>query len=299
MEALADRPGNWSRWPGAASAGALNTIGPEQVVRAAACVRLGRRASLGIPIRRNMPQPDGHFPALHMMFRDGGDFALVGNEATAGVESATDFIGLEIHGAGTHVDALSHVWRDGQLFDGVSRAQVRSSGAHRLDIAGARGIVTRGVLLDVEPYLDAADAPVGRTELERAAADAGVDVEAGDAVLLRTGWLRQVLDRHRIPAELLGAQPGLDLDGARWLAERDVAVVGADNQAVERRPDCVQDSGPVPVHQLLIREYGVHLVEWLNLEELGTEGVHEFMFVAAPLPIVGGTGSPVDPVAIW
>jgi kynurenine formamidase len=97
-------------------------------------------------------------------------------------------------------------------------------------------------------------------------------------------------------AEYFRGEPGPGLDGARWLAERRIAAAGADNYAFEVLPPA---SGTVgPVHQFLIRDCGVPLIEGLLLDELAEAKVYEFLFVATPLPIVGGTASPVSPVAV-
>ena len=112
-------------------------------------------------------------------------------------------------------------------------------------------------------------------------------------MLIRTGWAE-----HQGRAENVSfdGEPGLDVGAALWLAEREIAALGADNFAVEVIPFA---QGTVfPVHQRLIRDFGIPLMEGLLLHELATTGCHEFLFVASPLPVVGGTGSPINPIAI-
>jgi kynurenine formamidase len=157
--------------------------------------------------------------------------------------------------------------------------------------------VGRGVLVDVAAHLGVpaltADASVGRDLLADACRARGVELAAGDIVLVRTGWL----GRHGgDPGAYFDGEPGLDVDGAGWLAEHDVAAVGADNYAVEQLD--ARSSGGFPVHELLLRDFGIVLIEGLVLDGLASRGVHEFLFVAAPLPIRGGTASPVAPVAV-
>ena len=126
-----------------------------------------------------------------------------------------------------------------------------------------------------------------------AAARAGVEPRAGDVVLLRTGWVAAMLGD---PLGYCDNEPGIDLDGAEWLAEADVAAVGADNYAVEVQPS--PEGQMFPVHQLLLRDCGIPLIENMVLDELAAAGATEFCFVAAPLPLVGGTAGPVCPLAL-
>jgi kynurenine formamidase len=134
---------------------------------------------------------------------------------------------------------------------------------------------------------------IGPRDLAQAAERAGVAIGNGDIVLIRTGWAEH---QGRADSVDFDGEPGLDVDAALWLAERGIAALGADNFAVEVMPFA---QGEVfPVHQRLIRDFGVPLLEGLLLHELATAGRHEFLFVASPLPIAGGTGSPINPIAI-
>jgi kynurenine formamidase len=152
------------------------------------------------------------------------------------------------------------------------------------------------VLLDIVRLRGAAAASgdsIGRGEIEAAMRQAGVSLRGGDAVLIRTGWLET---QDMSAAIDFNREPGIDVEAALYLAESGVAMVGADNFAIEVLPF---PTGTVfPVHQRLIRDYGVPLLEGLVLRELGELGATEFLFAATPLPIVGATGSPIAPVAV-
>ncbi len=169
-----------------------------------------------------------------------------------------------------------------------------TTGALRCGVEKMPPIVTRGVLLDVVRLRGARGARRHDRagELQQAAAQAGVLPGTGDAVLIRTGWLESQdtggVDFNR--------EPGIDVEAALWLAQSGVAMVGADNFAIEVLP--FPDGTVFPVHQRLIRDYGIPLLEGLVLQPLAEAGGTEFLFVATPLPIVGGTGSPVAPVAV-
>jgi kynurenine formamidase len=161
-------------------------------------------------------------------------------------------------------------------------------------------LVCRGVLLDVAgangtEVLEPGE-PVTAHDLDRATNWASVEVRPGDAVLIRTGWSRHWSD----PATFVGLErgaPGPDESAARWLAERRVTLTGGETVAYEQIPP-EQGHALLPVHVLLLVEHGIHIVEMLDLERLAANRVYEFVFVLAPLKIVGATGSPVRPLAV-
>ena len=278
----------WGRWGPEDERGALNFIGPDQVRRAACLVRSGQVVSLAQPLSPRTPVPKHRAGLQHFMGRDGGDYAA-GARRPGGFQFAEDTVVMPLH-VGTHIDALCHAWCDDCLYNGFLGHGTRStSGALRCGVDKMQPIVTRGILLDIvrlrgEPLQDGAS--IGRDELIRAAT---VAIEPGDAVLIRTGW--QESNRDSFDTE-----PGIDVEAALWLAEAGVALVGADNFAIEAIPFPV---GTVfPVHQRLIRDYGIPLLEGLVLQPLADLGRPQFLFVAAPLPVVGGTGSPLAPIAV-
>ncbi len=284
----------WGRWGAEDERGALNLAGRDEAKRAAALVRTGQVISLAQPLSPKTPMPAHRVPMQHFMGRDGGDYAA-GAKRPGGFQFAEDTLVLPLH-LGTHVDALCHAWHDDQLYNGFPSAGIRSTtGAARCAVDKLGPIVARGVLLDI-CALAGAPLPLGKAVtlemLEAAQERARISVHTGDVVCLRTGWLESML----ASPNYYDGEPGLDLDAALWLAARGVSAVGADNFAIEAIPF---PSGEVfPVHQCLLREYGVPLIEGLVLAPLAQAGTSEFLFVAAPLPIAGGTASPLAPVAV-
>jgi kynurenine formamidase len=250
-----------------------------------------RSVSLGLPIAAGAA-PHAHIrpDVQHLMLRDGGDYAA-GLPERPGYGYADDMLVLACHGT-THLDALSHVWRDGQMWNGMASSEVTSRGARRAGIETTGPIVTRGILVDLGDELAGSD-PVTAERLERALADADVIPEAGDALLLRTGWLA----RWRAGAADLEAWPGYDASVADLVDRYDLALAGADTISTEAKPSGDPDCA-LPVHVALIRDRGVFLMELLDLEELAEAGATTFMLVVSPLKIVGGSGSPVAPTAI-
>ena len=285
----------WNRWGEADEAGAPNLIGPLQVRLAASLVRTGQVISLTQPISDRLPVPGHRAGVQHFMGRDGGDYAA-GAKRPGGFQFAEDTVVLPLH-LGTHIDALCHAWCDDHLYNGFPGSTVRSTTrALRCGVEKMPPLVTRGVLLDIVRLRGEAaklgDA-IGAVELQQAASMAGVRLQDGDAVLIRTGWLESQDMAREVD---FNAEPGIDVEAALWLAESGVAMVGADNFAIEVLPF---PAGTVfPVHQRLIRDYGIPLLEGMALRALGEAGATAFLFVATPLPIVGATGSPVAPVAV-
>jgi kynurenine formamidase len=290
-------PGNWGRWGEADERGAANYLTPERLVQATRLVRTGKVYPLGLPVqstgvpvfpRRSAPQ--------HFMTLDGGDFAA-GLKRSGGFQSSDDYLALFTHGT-THVDALAHVWYGDQLFNGFSGNTVRSSGAKHLGVEKLGHLVGRGVLLDMCRFRGETPVPPG-TELmpddfEACAKAQGVELREGDILLVRTGWLGAYDEKN--PSRSFAGEAGPGLAAGEWIGARGFAAIGMDNFAVEVAP--THDRTMAPVHKRLIRDYGVYLMEFMVLDQLAAEEAWEFLFVAAPLRITGGSASPINPLAI-
>jgi kynurenine formamidase len=253
-----------------------------------------RLVDLGQPFFTGMPCSPNH-PGFRMtLIRRHGDMVR-----PDGGSAANEVIITGGH-VGTHVDALAHVSHEGRLHGGADAEQAQRGGL--LASGGAEetpALLTRGVLLDVAAVHDVPVLPPGHgvtvADLENAAARAGVEVGPGDVALVRTGWARNFEDADTYLGRESGV-PGATEDAARWLAARGVRATGSDTTAYERIPPGAGHR-LLPVHRVLLVENGIHIIEHLNLEEAAVEGLTEFVFMLAPLRIVGGTGSPVRPVA--
>jgi kynurenine formamidase len=273
--------------------GALGRIGAADVLAATGLVRSGEVVDLSIELGPATPSPGHRHGLVRYMNRDGGDYAA-GARSPGGFQFAEDTVLMPTH-IGTHVDALAHAWHDNTLFDGSPQETIRSTtGATRCGADKLGPVLARGLVLDVAgaEELPAGHA-IGADDLEAAAARAGVEVSANDVVLVRTGWLGRT--GHDADAYYEG-EPGIDLGGGRWLAERGVAMIGTDNFAVEPLPFNVGEV--FPVHQLLITDHGIPLIESVVLDELAERAEGPFLFVALPLGLVGSTASPLTPVAV-
>ncbi|MDQ4116583.1 MAG: cyclase family protein [Actinomycetota bacterium] len=288
--------GNWGRWGDDDQAGALNLVTPEVTRRAAGLVRDGRTFSLAQPLGPSSPSPAHRPRPARFMNRDAGDYAL-GARTPGGFKFAEDTVQFPTH-SGTHVDALSHAWAGEHLYNRHPESSTRSThGARRCGADALVPVVTRGVLVDLVTAAGGPlprQAPVEVADLARGIAEAGTAPEAGDAVLIRTGWW----EAHGAGGDYFDGEPGITGDAAAWLAAADVALVGADNYAVEQQTD---EPG-FPAHLILLHRHGVPLIENLDLSglarALGDSGRSTFLLLFAPLPLVGSTGSPVTPVAV-
>jgi kynurenine formamidase len=284
----------WGRWGTDDEIGALNLIGAPQRLAATALVTEGRVISLAQPLDRRTPVPSHRLGFGHFFDRDGGDYA-VGARRPGGFQFSEDTVVLATH-TGTHIDALCHAWYDDLLYNGHNAGGIRSNGAAQCGIDKLPPIVTRGVLVDLSGNDGPPPAPGDRITaagLRRSCAEQGVRPGPGDVVLIRTRWCERVAELG--PAYFDG-EPGLDVSAGEWLAESGVAAIGADNYAIEAIP--FEDNTVFPLHQRLIRDFGVHLIEGLLLGELAASGRREFLFCAAALPITGGAGSPIHPFAM-
>lgn len=257
-------------------------------------LRTARVVDLGQPFHAQMPQLPGA-PRFHLsLLRRHGD--LVRGE---GYSAANEVVFTICH-AGTHIDAIGHISVNGRLHGGLPAAEVQAGtrGLTQLGIETVEPIVRRGVLLDVAGLLGVPAVPpafgIGAKLLEEALQAADTTIEPGDAVLVRTGWGQFWDDPDRYVSREAGV-PGVNLEGARWLSDRQIFVTGADCLMYE---SFHPSDDRMPVHCHLVQERGVHLVENLNLEALAAARLRRFAFVALPLRLVGATGSQIRPIAL-
>ena len=284
---MPNEPRNWQRWGSDDQRGTLNFITTHKRLEAGALIRTGRAYSLAIPLQANAPI----WPTRHKNWH----IATHRNVQGPGPGGAEDVLMMHTHGT-THIDALCHVFRDGQMYNGYSTVEhISSAGAQRNSIFNVDVIATRGVLLDVAKFHNVEHLPRGHQitpeEIEAVAAAQSVSIGSGDALLFRTGYLKVW---STDPEDFDRAQPGVNLAAAQWAGEREVVLLGADNSAVEAFPAATH----LPVHQEFIRDQGGYLLELLNLDDLARDAVYEFMFIVAPLRIDRGLGSPINPIAL-
>ncbi|MGV9754859.1 cyclase family protein [Streptomyces tricolor] len=295
FDALFEALRTWGRWT-PADRGAWNRVTADHVRRAVAGVRSGVVVPLALPWNTR-PGPDNPRPALHHM-------TDLGDVEPPEPSAHKDFIGADYHGKGvTHLDALCHIAYRGQLYEGRTAGDVVGAAGARFAAVSTLGpLVTRGVLLDLPAVLGSRWLEPGRavhagdiTAAERAL---DVTIGEGDAVLLRSGQVRRRTERGAWDPDTASA--GFHVDALPLLAERGVALLGGDGDS-DVRPSPVAGVH-APVHVLAMTAMGVPLLDNLDLEALSAAaaeaGRYEFLLVVAPLKVPGGTGSPVNPVAV-
>jgi len=294
---LFDAVSNWGRWDN--DRGALNYLTPDRVAAAAGLVRSGTTITLSRPLpteaRIDVPQPADH----HMTMLPDDE------RGSASLQFAKDYIGGDYHNDGySHVDAFCHVAFDGLLFDGAPESSVTAEGARAgtIDLL-EDGLVGRGVLVDVPrergvPWVEPGEY-IFREDLEAAERSQGVEVRAGDILLVRTGHTRRLGELG--PWDTQREKAGLHPSAASFLADRRVAALGSDGNN-DTAPSTTEAVG-FPIHVLALNAMGIHLFDYLQLEEVARHCERarrwEFLFAAAPLRVTGATGSPVNPTAVF
>jgi kynurenine formamidase len=285
---------NWGKWGPEDERGTANYIHAGILKSAAGLIRRGKVYSLALPIQQEgVPRMPNRPPLDHRFNAEAGQSPSTPHS----FQACDDYLGAHVHN-GTHIDALAHCWTDGQLYNGISSSAVHNDGAVKLGIEKLQHLVGRGVLLDLCRFFDVpslpAQRPIGPSELEQCAKSQGTELREGDILLVRTGWLRGYNPAD--PGANFQSEPGLNAQAADWVLEKRFAAVGADNFALEAVPS--EDGSLGTVHLRLIRDGGCYIMELLMLEQLAEDRVYEFLFVASPLPLSGGTGSPINPLAI-
>jgi kynurenine formamidase len=299
FEALFQAVSNWGRWGADDELGTLNELNADRVVAAAGLVRSGETVTLSHPLDTEESLDNPH-PADHRMT------LLPDVDIGSGtLRFAKDYVGVDYHNdTHTHIDALCHVALDGAFYNGKpSDALTRTAAGVNTIEAVKDGLVGRGVLLDVPrlrgiPWLEPGE-HVFREDLEAAEREQGVTVERGDILLVRTGHARRL--RELGPWDTANAKAGLHPTTCLFLAERRIAALGSDGNG-DTAPSTTEGLA-FPIHALTLNAMGLHLLDYLQFEDLvpacERAARWEFLFVAAPLRIVGGTGSPINPIAIF
>ncbi len=276
--------------------GALAAMSAESTRAALGLAQRGQVFDLGVLLGNATPRlpADSVVGFLLTQFRTPAVFAA--NPAMRGNSFSVELVQGSLHQS-SHLDALIHAQRHGRVFnngrvdDLLTDRGWRANGAETIP-----PIICRAVVIDVAATVGQTPVPDGYAvtldQLQAAVTQQGVALRPGDAVLIRTGKIVQfATDRAAFEA---GA-PGLSGPAARWLAEQGMMLFGLDTTSADPMPTPDQDD---TVHEALLIQRGIHIVENLYLEDLLQAGVRECLFICLPLKIEGATGSWVRPVAI-
>ena len=285
---------NWGRWGKDDEIGALNLITPAKRRQAAALVKDGITVSLATDVNTAKAE-DNFAPYEHVITQ-------------AAATGAADRLAVSYHGyAHTHLDGFAHRFFDGKMWNGFSWEEVsKEGGAKKNAIYNLRnGIFTRGVLMDIArlkgvDYLEPGTR-IYVSDLEAWEKRAGVKVAEGDAVFIRTGrWAR----RAKLgPWNAATNSAGLDASVIPWLKQRGVALLGSESAQDASPQPAGAEIGALPLHDFALIMLGIHLFDNTNLEAVGQAAAErkrwDFLLTAAPLPVRGGTGSPLNPIAVF
>jgi kynurenine formamidase len=281
-----------SKWGTTDERGSANHMKPASVLNAVKLIKTGEVIEIGHVLNDKMPffgtrRFDVHAKRTFM------------NQPSNRRGSNEEIVISEIGQVGTQFDGFAHQTHENSWYNcfKVDENSTRS-GFTKLGIHNVGALMTRGVLIDVAGYKGVE--MLGDTyeitveDLEGALKKQNLTLQAGDAVIIHTGWGRLWAKDN---ARYVKSCPGIGVKAAQWLAAKDPMLLGADNWPVEVSPN--PDSQlSLPVHQIALVVHGIHLLENLKLDELAAKNVHEFAFIMQPLKIQGGSGSTVAPIVV-
>ena len=285
---------NWypSPWGPTDQRGAANRITAAKVLEAKNLITRGTVYQLGRTYEAGMPL----FGTRHFSLRIPQTYGPLGSNRTMYHD---EIVSGEIGQVGTQFDGLGHIGVGNLFYNGNDRADFsRGDGLTKLGVENVGALATRGVLVDVAAFKGvpqlAGGYEITLADLRGALERQRTEIRAGDVVLVHTGWGSLWLTDN---AKFGASAPGVGLDAAQYLVEREVVLVGADTWSMEVVPNPNPEL-QFPVHQLLIPRNGIYIFENLATEELARDRTYEFAFFFAPLKLKGATGSPGNPIAI-
>ncbi|MCG5073593.1 cyclase family protein [Paraburkholderia tagetis] len=309
-ELLANSPKNWGKWGSEDEVGCLNYLTQEEALRGIAAVKQGKTFTLQVKMGDPSGDPiwPGRREAQRLNVLDRGHFMCgCGPRFPGNMEYADDMMVIYLQGSSQY-DALGHVWYDEQLYNGFD-ASTTIGGMKRASVLplAERGVVGRGVLIDMARYRNKESLDKGETfthvDLMNAAKAQGCEIQKRDVLLIRTGWLGRFYSSDHAEFYKDFIEPGLTYSPelVEWFATMEIPNLVTDTIANEVTIDPVSGVA-LPLHNALMRNLGVAFTEIIALDALAADcaadGQWTFLYTAAPLKVVGGTGAPVNPIVI-
>jgi kynurenine formamidase len=283
-----------SKWGPDDQIGAANNMSPDIVMKAAGLIKTGKTYGLGIETNSKTPAfPPRTFKVLVLQPGQAGGNGLGPNKTTYNDDIIEGWVGI-----GSQIDGLGHIGVDWTYYNGLKSGDFAAAdGLKKLGVEKIPPIVTRGVLLDMAGYLGTDLVKEGTAfnvaEIEGAAKKQGVEIRQGDVVLFHTGWVSLIgKDNQRYNT----GEPGLGVEGAKYLVSKGVVAIGADTWAVEVIP--FESKNVFEVHQILLPMSGTYILENMNTGPLAADKAYEFLFVLGVPKITGAVQGIVNPVAI-
>ncbi len=307
---LENSPKNWGKWGPDDEVGSLNYLTSAEVLRGIKAVRQGKTFTLQVQMGHPKGDPvwPGRTGAQRMNVMDKGMYSVgKGPVFPGGAEYADDMMIMFLQGS-TQYDALGHVWCEDKLYNGYD-AKSTIGGLAKASVLplAERGIVGRGILIDMARHRNKDVLEAGETftheDVLAAAERQGTKIEKRDILIIRTGWIGSFYERDRVEFYKNFVEPGLTFSPelAQWFQDMEIPNLVTDTIANEVTTDPV--SGVVlPLHNALMRNLGVTFTEIAQLDPLAADCANDkqysFLYAAAPLKVVGGTGAPVNPLVV-
>ena len=281
-----------SKWGAGDQRGSGNLMKPETVLRAARLIRTGEVFELSHVLS---PDPKESFVSESRVYDLFTKLSVPKPNTRTGNE---EVVVTELGQVGTQFDAFAHQMYGDSFYNCFKLADIGTrNGFKKLGVENVGLLMTRGVLIDVAALKGVDMLPdtyvVTPEDLQQALAREKVTLEPGDAVVINTGW-GKLIGRDNV--RYGKTSPGIGVAAGKWLVEQSPMMIAADNCCVEVRPS--EPKLNLPIHAMMLIQYGIHLVENLKLDTLASAGAYEFAFVIEPLKLKGATGSTVAPVAI-
>jgi kynurenine formamidase len=283
-----------SKWGPTDELGAANYIKPELIVKAAQLVKVGKTYNLGIETNAKTPAfPPRTFKITIVQPGQAGSPGLGPSKTTYNDDIIDGWVGV-----GSQIDGLGHIGVEHVYYNGTKLADFAdASGLKKFGVEKLPPLVARGVLLDMAAHFGTDIVKEGTAfnskEIEAVAKKQGVEIRQGDVVLFHTGWVSLIgKDDKRYNA----AEPGLGVDGAKYLASKGVVAVGADSWGVEVVP--FESKNIFEVHQILLPMNGTFILENMNTGPLAADKAYEFLFVLGVPRITGAVQGIINPIAI-
>ncbi len=274
--------------------GAANLITPERVLKAATLIKTGRTYPLAVPVSKDLPAfRHRSFKLYNIQPGEQAGKTTGPNHFTFNDELAVAWTGV-----GTQLNGIGHIGINHVYYNG-NRAEdfVTVEGVKKLGVEKVPPLVARGIVLDMVAHFGVDIVPGGTAitvaDIEATLARQGLQIEAGDVVLFNTGWLELI---GKDDQQFLEVEPGIDMDAARWLAERDIVAFGGDTWASEVYPN--PSGEEFPVNQFMLAQRGIYNLELIDTRALLRDGIVEFLFVLGQPLYVGSTQVNINPVAI-
>ena len=281
-----------SKWGAGDQRGSGNHMKPETVLRATRLIRTGEVIEIGHVLSADMPISSTRRFDMHLK-------RTFMNPQSNRRGSNEEVVLSEIGQVGTQLDGFAHQTIENSLYNCFKLDEISTrTGFTKLGIENVGALMTRGVLIDVAALKGVDILPdtyeITVQDLQQALQRQSLTLQPGDAVIIHTGWGKLWA---RDNARFMKGCPGIGVAAAEWLARQDPMLVGSDNFPVEVSPNPDAQIS-LPVHQIMLAVYGIHLLENLKLDDLASKRVYEFAFVMQPLKLKGATGSTVAPIAI-